>query len=152
MQPHNAPPRARSKSGIHLKNGSGQTPKGNPPPRTKVWRHQGRGGAVADARQSEMMRISESDHLVLMTNTRGSPSRLLARDIVAIEPGGLKHGLVAAEALAQREFDVAFELRPGRGQMVLSRTLARPEHGRLRARHAQPLVGEQRRVEIVGVA
>jgi hypothetical protein len=41
-----------------------------------------------------------------------------------------KHGLVAAKALAQREFHVAFEPRPS--EMILASTLARSEHGRPR--------------------
>src|SRR5437764_4900766 len=75
----------------------------------------------------------------------------LARDIVAVEPGGLKHGAVAAKALAQRKFDVALEPRPGRGEMVLTRALARAEHCRPRTRRPQPLIGEQGLIEIVGM-
>jgi hypothetical protein len=40
------------------------------------------------------------------------PSSQLATDIVAIEPRGLKRGLVTTEVLTQREFHVAFEPRP----------------------------------------
>jgi hypothetical protein len=42
----------------------------------------------------------------------------------------LKHGLVAAKALSQGEFHVAFEPRPS--EMILASTLARSEHGRPR--------------------
>ena len=66
--------------------------------------------------------------------------------------GRRKHGLVAAKALAQREFHVALEPRPGRNEMILSGTLARSEHGRPRARHPQPLIGQKCLIEIVTVA
>ena len=49
----------------------------------------------------------------------------LATDVVTIEPRGLKHCLVTTEALTQREFHVAFELRPGRGKMIFAGSLAR---------------------------
>src|SRR5262249_18337913 len=80
------------------------------------------------------------------------PSLQLAADVVAVEPRGLKHGLVAAEALAQGKFHVAFEPRPGRDEMIFARPLARSQHGRLCPRHAEPLIGGERRIEIVGVA
>ena len=53
----------------------------------------------------------------------------LATDVVTIEPRGLKHGLVTTEALTQREFHVAFEPRPGRGEMIFAGSLARSQHG-----------------------
>src|SRR5215470_7401445 len=80
------------------------------------------------------------------------PSSQLATDIVAIEPRGLKHGLVTTEALTQREFHVAFEPRPGRGKMIFAGSLARSQHGRPRTRHPYPLIGEQCPIEIVCMA
>src|SRR5262249_8145866 len=80
------------------------------------------------------------------------PSLQLATDIVAIEPCGLKHGLVTTEALTQRKFHVTFESGPGRGEMIFPRPLARSQHGCLRARRAEALIGEQGLIEIVGVA
>jgi hypothetical protein len=58
--------------------------------------------------------------------SRDLSSSQLATDIVAVEPRGPKHGLVATEALTQREFHVAFEPRPGRSEMILAGPLARP--------------------------
>src|SRR6516162_6774442 len=80
------------------------------------------------------------------------PSSQLATDIVAIEPRGLKHGLVTTEALTQRKFHVAFEPRPGRGKMIFAGSLARSQHRCPRTRHPYPLIGEQCFIEIVGVA
>src|SRR5262249_62214845 len=80
------------------------------------------------------------------------PSSQLVTDIVAIKPRGPKHCLVTTEALAQREFHVAFEPRPGRGKMIFAGSLARSQHGCPRTRHPYPLIGEQCFIEIVGVA
>src|SRR5215475_5593938 len=77
------------------------------------------------------------------------PSSQLVTDIVAIKPRGLKHCLVTTEALAQREFHVAFELRPGRCKMIFAGSLARSQHGCPRTRHPYPLIGEQCFNEIV---
>ena len=66
------------------------------------------------------------------------PSPQLATDIVAIEPHGLKHCLVATEALTQR------------GEMIFARPPARSQRCGPRTRHPYPLIGEQRLIEIVG--
>src|SRR5215831_4971356 len=80
------------------------------------------------------------------------PSSQLATDIVAIEPRGLKHGLVTTEALTQCEFDVAFEPRPRRGKMVFAGPLTRSQHSCPRTWRPGPLICEQCLIEIVCAA
>src|SRR5215472_3344914 len=80
------------------------------------------------------------------------PSSQLVTDIVAIKPRGLKHCLVTTEALAQREFHVAFELRPGRCKMIFAGSLARSQHGCPRTRPSYLLIGEQCLIEFACVA
>src|SRR5271170_2945238 len=73
-------------------------------------------------------------------------------DVIVIEPGGLERRVVAAaEALAQRQADVAFEPRPGRGQMVFLGARAGAEHGCFSARRPHLLISDQRRAEIVAM-
>src|SRR5262249_32814313 len=47
----------------------------------------------------------------------------------------------------QRKFHVAFEPRPGRGEMIFASPLARSQHGCPRTRHPYPLIREQRLIE-----
>src|SRR5262249_31763383 len=103
-------------------------------------------------RNQQMARSVLNPSLLRLLIVGNLASSQFAPDIIAIEPRSLKHCLVTTEALTQRKFHVAFEPRPGRGEMIFAGPLARSQHGCPRTRHPYPLIREQRLIEIVGVA